>query len=252
MAAKKKLEEISVAEKLDNLALLQSVDTKIDNIKILRGELPLEVKGLEDDLEGLKTRKKTTEEQINENKENISNQKNTSEQAIELIKKYEKDQMKVRNNREFDSINKELEFQKLEIELAEKKITEFESLNVDKKQIIDDTKIKIKEKEERLDEKKKELDEIIKRTSEEEEKLVKKRARINKKIEQRLLDAYERIRNSSRNGLAVVSVERNACGGCFNRVTPQQALEVENKKKIIACEHCGRIFIPSVEKEVKK
>ena len=110
-------------------------------------------------------------------------------------------------------------------------------------------RIKIKEKEERLDEKKKELDEIIKRTSEEEEKLVKKRARINKKIEQRLLDAYERIRNSSRNGLAVVSVERNACGGCFNRVTPQQALEVENKKKIIACEHCGRIFIPSVEKE---
>ncbi len=249
MVAKKTIDEISVAEKLDNLASLQEVDTKIDNIKILRGELPLEVKGLEDEIEGLKTRKKTTEELINDNKENITNQKNVSIEAAELIKKYEKDQMKVRNNREFDSINKELEFQKLEIELAEKKIKEFESLNVDKKQIIDDTKIKIKEKEERLDEKKKELDEIIKRTSEEEEKLVKKRARINKKIEQRLLDAYERIRNSSRNGLAVVSVERNACGGCFNRVTPQQALEVENKKKIIACEHCGRIFIPSVEKE---
>ena len=249
MVAKKTIDEISVAEKLDNLASLQEVDTKIDNIKILRGELPLEVKGLEDEIEGLKTRKKTTEELINDNKENIKNQKNASIEAAELIKKYEKDQMKVRNNREFDSINKELEFQKLEIELAEKKIKEFESLNIDKKQIIDDTKIKIKEKEERLDEKKKELDEIIKRTSEEEEKLVKKRARINKKIEQRLLDAYERIRNSSRNGLAVVSVERNACGGCFNRVTPQQALEVENKKKIIACEHCGRIFIPSVEKE---
>ncbi len=244
MAAKKTLEEISVAEKLDNLALLQSVDTKIDNIKILRGELPLEVKGLEDELEGLKTRKKTTEELINDSKENISNQKNSSEQATELIKKYEKDQMKVRNNREFDSINKELEFQKLEIELADKKIKEFELLISEKKQIIDDTKIKIKEKEVRLDEKKKELDEIIKQTAEEEEKLLKKRLRINKKIEQRLLDAYDRIRKSSRNGLAVVPITRGACGGCFNRVTPQQAQEVENKKKIIVCEHCGRIFCP--------
>ena len=244
MAAKKTLEEISVAEKLDNLTLLQSVDTKIDNIKILRGELPLEVKGLEDELEGLKTRKKTTEELINDSKENISNQKNSSEQATELIKKYEKDQMKVRNNREFDSINKELEFQKLEIELADKKIKEFELLISEKKQIIDDTKIKIKEKEVRLDEKKKELDEIIKQTAEEEEKLLKKRLRINKKIEQRLLDAYDRIRKSSRNGLAVVPITRGACGGCFNRVTPQQAQEVENKKKIIVCEHCGRIFCP--------
>tara|TARA_B100001250_G_scaffold229974_1_gene197401 strand:- start:1544 stop:2299 length:756 start_codon:yes stop_codon:yes gene_type:complete len=247
MAAKKTLDEVSVSEKLDNLALLQGVDTKIDNIKILRGELPLEVQSLEDEIEGLKTRKKTIEDQINENKENIKNQKNTSEEATELIKKYEKDQMKVRNNREFDAINKELEFQKLEIELADKKIKEFDVINSEKKGVIDDAKSKIKEKEGRLDDKKKELDEIVKQTSEEEEKLLKKRTRINKKIEQRLLDAYERIRLSSRNGLAVVSVERNACGGCFNRVTPQQAVEVDNKKKIIACEHCGRIFIPSEE-----
>ena len=137
MVAKKTIDEISVAEKLDNLASLQEVDTKIDNIKILRGELPLEVKGLEDEIEGLKTRKKTTEELINHNKENIKNQKNASIEAAELIKKYEKDQMKVRNNREFDSINKELEFQKLEIELAEKKKKRFKIKKVDKKQNID-------------------------------------------------------------------------------------------------------------------
>jgi hypothetical protein len=251
MAAKKTLDEVSVSEKLDNLASLQEVDTKIDNIKILRGELPLEVQNLEDEIEGLKTRKKSIEEQISDNKDNIKNQKNTSEEAIDLIKKYEKDQMKVRNNREFDSINKELEFQKLEIELADKKIKEFDLVNSEKKQVIDETKSKIKEREGRLEEKKKELDEIIKQTSEEEEKLLKKRTRINKKIEQRLLDAYERIRLSSRNGLAVVSVERNACGGCFNRVTPQQAVEVDNKKKIIACEHCGRIFVPSKKSDEK-
>ena len=251
MAAKKTLDDVSVSEKLDNLASLQGVDTKIDNIKILRGELPLEVQNLEDEIEGLKTRKKSFEEQISDNKENIKNQKNTSQEASELIKKYEKDQMKVRNNREFDSINKELEYQKLEIELADKKIKEFDLVNSEKKQVIDETKSKIKEKESRLEDKKKELDEIIKQTSEEEEKLLKKRTRIHKKIEQRLLDAYERIRLSSRNGLAVVSVERNACGGCFNRVTPQQAVEVDNKKKIIACEHCGRIFIPSEENDEK-
>ena len=251
MAAKKTLDDVSVSEKLDNLASLQGVDTKIDNIKILRGELPLEVQNLEDEIEGLKTRKKSFEEQISDNKENIKNQKNTSQEASELIKKYEKDQMKVRNNREFDSINKELEYQKLEIELADKKIKEFDLVNSEKKQVIDETKSKIKEKESRLEDKKKELDEIIKQTSEEEERLLKKRTRIHKKIEQRLLDAYERIRLSSRNGLAVVSVERNACGGCFNRVTPQQAVEVDNKKKIIACEHCGRIFIPSEENNEK-
>ena len=251
MAAKKTLDEVSVSEKLDNLASLQGVDTKIDNIKILRGELPLEDQNLEDEIEGLKTRKKSIEEQISDNKESIKNQKNTSEEATDLIKKYEKDQMKVRNNREFDSINKELEFQKLEIELADKKMKEFDLINSEKKQVIDETKSKIKEREVRLEEKKKELDEIVKQTSEEEEKLLKKRTRINKKIEQRLLDAYERIRLSSRNGLAVVSVERNACGGCFNRVTPQQAVEVDNKKKIIACEHCGRIFIPSEENDEK-
>ncbi len=247
MATKKTLEEVSVSEKLDNLGTLQGIDTLIDNIKILRGELPLEVQNLEDEIEGLNTRKKTFEDQISENKENIKNQKKTSEEASELIKKYEKDQMKVRNNREFDAINKELEFQRLEIELANKKIKEFDSSNSEDKKIIDETKTKIKENEIRLEEKKKELDQIIKQTSEEEDKLLKKRSRINKKIEQRLLDAYERIRSSSRNGLAVVTVERNACGGCFNRVTPQQVLEVQNRKKIIACEHCGRIFIPSEE-----
>ena len=251
MATKKTLEEVSVSEKLDNLGALQEIDTLIDNIKILRGELPLEVQNLEDEIAGLNTRKKTFEDQISENKENIKNQKKTSEEANELIKKYEKDQMKVRNNREFDAINKELEFQRLEIELADKKIKEFDSSNSEKKKIIDETKTKIKENDIRLEEKKKELDQIIKQTSEEEDKLLKKRSRINKKIEQRLLDAYERIRSNSRNGLAVVTVERNACGGCFNRVTPQQVLEVQNRKKIIACEHCGRIFIPSEDKEGK-
>ena len=251
MTAKKILDEVSVSEKLDSLASLQGVDTLIDNIKILRGELPLEVQSLEDEIEGLNTRKKNVEEQISKNKANIKNQKKKSEEASELIKKYEKDQMKVRNNREFDSINKELEFQRLEIELSAKKNKEFDLDNSEKKTVIDETKSKIKENEDRLKDKKKELDKIIKQTAEEEEKLIKKRAKINKKIEQRLLDAYDRIRSNSRNGLAVVAVERNACGGCFNRVTPQQAVEVDNKKKIIACEHCGRIFIPSEKEEEK-
>ena len=170
-------------------------------------------------------------------------QKEISKEANLLIEKYEKDQMKVRNNREFDSINKELEYQKLEIELADKKIKEFQGFIENQKDNLSTTKSKIKERKSSLKEKKVELDKIIKKTSVDEAKLERSKGRIKKKVEDRLLIAYDRIRSNSRNGLAVVDINRGACGGCFNKVTSQQELEVRNKKKILVCEHCGRIMI---------
>ena len=244
MATKKELKkELSISEKLDQLINLQKIDTSIDEIKILRGELPLEVQDLEDEVEGLTKRLENFENEVSEKKENIKKQKEISKEASLLIEKYEKDQMKVRNNREFDSINKELEYQKLEIELADKKIKEFQGFIEGQKENVSTTKSKIKERKSSLKEKKVELDKIIKKTSEDEAKLERSKGRIKKKVEERLLIAYDRIRSNSRNGLAVVDINRGACGGCFNKVTSQQELEVRNKKKILVCEHCGRIFV---------
>ena len=248
MATKKEeIQELSIAEKLDQLVALQNLDSSIDEIKILRGELPLEVQDLEDEVEGLTTRLNNFQNEVDEKKEGINNQNEVKKEADLLIKKYEKDQMKVRNNREFDSINKELEYQRLEIELADKKINEAEIFISDQKVHVSGTKTRIKEKKAILKEKKSELDDIIKKTEKDEDKLEKKKNKIKKQIEERLIFAYERIRSNSRNGLAVVEINRGACGGCFNKVTPQQEMEVKNKKKIIVCEHCGRIFCASAE-----
>ncbi len=234
--------ELSISEKLDQLTNLQTIDSSIDEIKILRGELPLEVQDLEDEVEGLTKRLEKFENEVAEKKENIKTQKEVRKEAGSLIEKYEKDQMKVRNNREFDAINKELEYQKLEIQLADKKIKEAEEFIDNQKTNLSETKSKIKERKSTLKEKKSELEKIIQKTEKDEAKLERGKAKIKKTIEERLLMAYDRIRSSSRNGLAVVSINRGACGGCFNKVTSQQELEVKNRKKILVCEHCGRIF----------
>ena len=240
MADKK---EISVEEKLKALFELQNVDSEIDKIRILRGELPLEVRDLEDEIEGLQTRIKNFEDEIKSLQGMVAEKKNAIKESQALIKKYEEQQMKVRNNREFDSLSKEIEFQNLEIQLSEKRIKEYtEQLN-DKKLIIEDSKEILGDKKGDLDLKNGELEEIVSETQKDEEKLLKKSKGFEEVIEERLIKAYKRIRENARNGLAVVSVERDACGGCFNKIPPQKQLDVASRKKIIVCEHCGRILV---------
>jgi uncharacterized protein len=244
--AKKKIEEtleISNEAKLRALYELQLVDTETDKIKILRGELPLEVQDLEDDIAGLDTRIHNFDEEVKSLEHNIAGKKLDITNSEALIKKYEEQQKNVRNNREFDSLSKEMEFQNLEIELSRKKISEFTvELNSKKEQIVESNEI-LNERKDDLESKKNELDEIVSDTKKEEETLFNKSAQIQKIIEPRLLSAYKRIRGNARNGLAVVSVERDACGGCFNKIPPQRQLDIRSRKKIIVCEYCGRILV---------
>ncbi len=251
MANKK---EISVEEKLKALYQLQVVDSEIDKIRILRGELPLEVQDLEDEIEGLQTRVKNFEDEIKGLQAMVLEKKNAIKESEGLIKKYEDQQMKVRNSREFDSISKEMEYQSLEIQLSEKRIKEYNNQLSDKKLIIEDSKAILDDKKSDLDLKKGELDEIISDTKKDEEKHLKKSEKIEKVIEDRLLNAYKRIRGNARNGLSVVWVERDACGGCFNKLPPQKQLDVASRKKIIVCEHCGRILVDKhiLEKPVEE
>jgi predicted nucleic acid-binding Zn-ribbon protein len=235
--------EISIEVKLQALFELQQVDTEIDKIKILRGELPLEVQDLEDDIAGLETRLQHFEEEIKILEHNINGKKLDITNSEALIKKYEEQQKNVRNNREFDSLSKEIEFQNLEIELSRKKISEFTSdLNAKKDQIRESNEI-LSERKEDLVSKRNELDEIVSDTRKEEETLLNKSAEVQVIIEPRLLAAYKRIRQNARNGLAVVTVERDACGGCFNKIPPQRQLDIRSRKKIIVCEYCGRILV---------
>lgn len=245
--------EITVEEKLKALYKLQMVDSEIDKIRILRGELPLEVQDLEDEIEGLQTRVNNFEDEIKSLQGMIQDKKNTIKESDGLIKKYEDQQMKVRNSREFDSISKEIEYQNLEIQLSEKRIKEYTNQLSDKKLIIEDSKVILEEKIGDLELKKSELDEIVNDTKKDEEKHLKKSEKIEKLIEERLLNAYKRIRRNARNGLSVVSVERDACGGCFNKLPPQKQLDIASRKKIIVCEHCGRILVDKhiLEKTVK-
>ncbi|MBN1250713.1 MAG: hypothetical protein JXR51_10085 [Bacteroidales bacterium] len=235
--------EISVEEKLKALYNLQQVDSEIDKIRTLRGELPLEVRDLEDEIEGLQTRINNFDEETKNLQNMISEKKNAIKESGVLIKKYEDQQMKVRNNREFDAISKEIEFQNLEIQLSEKRIKEYTDQLSDKKGIIEDSKEILKDKNEDLKLKKGELDEIISDTKKDEEKLLKKSASIEKLVEERLINAYKRIRENALNGLAVVCIERDACGGCFNSLPPQKQLDIATRRKIIVCEHCGRILV---------
>lgn len=235
--------EISNEEKLKALFELQRVDSEIDKIKILRGELPLEVQDLEDELAGLETRITNLEEEIKGFETSVTAKKNEISNANSLIKKYKEQQNNVRNNREYDSLSKEIEFQTLEIELCEKRIREFSVQIKSKKETIDSSKSHLDERMSDLKNKKKELEDIIADTQKEEQTLIKKSKEYEIIIEPRLIAAYKRIRGNARNGLAVVTVERDACGGCFNKIPPQRQLEIRSRKKIIVCEYCGRILV---------
>jgi len=235
--------EMTIEERLRALYELQQVDTAIDKIRILRGELPLEVQDLEDEIEGLQTRISKYQEDIEVLDKSISGKKQEIQNAQTLIKKYEEQQNNVRNNREYDSLSKEIEFQVLEIELCEKRIREFTTQINEKKEVIDESSKVFDERKVDLDNKKKELEEIVAETQKEEEQLIDKSESIQHLVEGRLLTAYKKIRGNARNGLAVVTVERDACGGCFNKIPPQRQLDIASRKKIIVCEYCGRILV---------
>ncbi|XOV67760.1 MAG: zinc ribbon domain-containing protein [Fluviicola sp.] len=239
--------EASVEEKLDGLYELQLIDSEIDRIRTIRGELPLEVQDLEDELEGLDTRIAKLEEEIASFEKDISDRKNANKEAEIAIAKYKEQQNNVRNNREFESISKEIEFQELEIKLNEKRSKESKAKIAHKKEILDEAKERRELRANDLAAKKSELDEIIAETQAQEDKLLKKSAAALKKMDDRLAKAYTRLRNNAKNGLAVVPVDRDSCGGCFNKIPPQRQLDIQTKKKVITCEHCGRILVPSVE-----
>ena len=243
--------DISVEDKLKALYNLQTADTKIDKIKILRGELPLEVQDLEDEIAGLETRANNYKEEVVNLDQSVVTKKNEIKDSEALIKKYEEQQMNVRNNREFDSLSKEIEFQTLEIELCEKRSREFTAQVTGKSEIIEKANTILKERQDDLDTKKAELDEIIADTQKEEAVLLKRSEKIETLIEPRLLTAYKRIRKNARNGLAVVTIQRAACGGCFNKIPPQRQLDIKSRKKIIVCEYCGRILVDDEISEKK-
>jgi predicted nucleic acid-binding Zn-ribbon protein len=235
--------EISIEEKLRALHELQLVVSAIDKIKVLRGELPLEVQDLEDEIAGLKTRIHNLEDEIKSIETAISNKKIAIRESQNLITKYTEQQNNVRNNREFDSLAKEIEFQNLEIQLSEKRIREYTSDMEAKNEAIKTSKNQLSDRLEDLARKNRELEEITEETRIEEEKLKAKAEKIESFIESRLLTAFKRIRKNARNGLAVVTIQRDACGGCFNKIPPQRQLDIASRKKIIVCEYCGRILV---------
>jgi predicted nucleic acid-binding Zn-ribbon protein len=235
--------ELTIEEKLRALYKLQVINSEIDKIRTLRGELPLEVQDLEDEIVGLETRIEKLQEEIKSFDSAISSKKNDMVNSKGLIKKYEEQQNNVRNNREFDSLSKEIEYQTLEIELSEKRIKEFTIQEKEKIEHIEESKKTLDERVKDLQQKKSELEDITSDTQKEEELLLKKRQEYEQNISERLFTAYKKIRKNARNGLAVVSVERDACGGCFNQIPPQRQLDIRSRKKIIVCEYCGRILV---------
>lgn len=235
--------DISIEEKLRALHDLQRVVSDVDKIRTLRGELPLEVQDLEDEITGLKTRLTNLDDEIKNLDTAINNKKISIKDSQALIAKYTEQQNNVRNNREFDSLSKEIEFQTLEIELSEKRIREFISEMNEKNELVSTSKLALTERTEDLERKRKELEEITEETKIEEEKLKSKSEKIELFIEPRLLTAFKRIRKNARNGLAVVTIQRDACGGCFNKIPPQRQMDIANRKKIIVCEYCGRILV---------
>tara|TARA_B100000131_G_scaffold259484_1_gene255055 strand:- start:204 stop:962 length:759 start_codon:yes stop_codon:yes gene_type:complete len=233
----------SIEKQLKALYSLQVIDTKIDKIRIIRGELPLEIEDLEDQVAGLTTRLEKFNSELHDIDEAIVNHKNTISLALEAIEKYETQLKDIKNNREYTSLTKEIEYQNIETQIAEKKIAQNEANSLHKKEIINACKEQIAEKEAELKIKSDELDLIIAETETEEKKLLKDSKKASKVIDQRLLNGYTKIREKSANGLAVVSVERDACGGCFSKIPPQMHLDIQMHKKVTVCEHCGRILI---------
>lgn len=235
--------DVAVEGKLKALYQLQLIDSKIDRLRTIRGELPLEVSDLEDTVTGLETRLKNVTDEVEELENQLNEKKQNIKDFQANIKKYEAQQNKVRNNREYDAITKEIEFQNLEIQLAEKRTKEAKASVTIKAELLEKSKIEFEERSKDLKIKKSELEEIIAETEKDEKELLKESAKAAEIIEDRLLNAYRRIRANTRNGLAVVAVERDACGGCYNKIPPQRQLDIRTNKKIIVCEHCGRVLV---------
>ena len=240
---KKDSNELTVEQKLKTLFELQTMLSEIDKIKTLRGELPLEVQDLEDEIAGLTTRIEKIKSEISELKSAIAGKRVEIETAKAAVEKYKTQQENVRNNREYDFLTKEIEFQTLEIELCEKRIREFTAEEQVKSTEAEKSIYALEERQKDLDLKKGELNEIVSETKQEEEKLRDKTKELETKIEPRLLQSFKRIRKNSRNGLGIVYVQRDACGGCFNKIPPQRQLDIRSRKKVIVCEYCGRIMI---------
>ena len=243
MATAKNTKELTTEEKLRQLYELQLIDSELDELQNMKGELPMEVNDLEDDIAGLETRTQKADQAMAELDVEIKKQKENMKMAEALIERYKKQLDNVKNNREFDALNKEIELQQLDIQLAEKRTREAQRNTEAKKETSDVARKRLDQKLKELETKKVELQKILEKTEKEEEKLRKKSDRARKTIEDRLLKSYDRIRTSYRNGLAVVSVHRSSCGGCFNHIPPQLHLEIGLHKKIVACEHCGRILV---------
>lgn len=235
--------EYTVEEKLSTLYQLQTMMTEVDKIKTLRGELPLEVQDLEDEIVGLETRLQNYQSEIKEFETSVVEQKNKISESTGLIERYKTQLDNVRNNREFDNLSKEIEFQGLEIEFSEKKIREFSEAAALKKAEVSELKEKLNGRKADLVQKQGELEEIVAETKQEEEKLREKGKKLESSIESRLLTAFKRIRKGARNGLAVVYIQRDSCGGCFNKIPPQKQMDIKLRKKVIVCEYCGRILI---------
>jgi hypothetical protein len=243
MAKKNKKNTGTVEDQLKALHQLQVIDTKVDKIRIIRGELPLEVDDLKDLITGLNTRLEKFETELEVIQDNVIANKNTVSLSTDAIEKYEIQLKNIKNNREFTSLTKEVEYQNLEIQLAEKKMAQNEANILHKTEIINACKEQIAERDDELNLKSAELNEIITETEKEEKSLLSDSTKAEKIIDERLLIAYKRIRSKVVNGLAVVSVEREACGGCFSQIPPQRKLDIQMHKKVITCEHCGRIMV---------
>lgn len=245
--------EESIEIKLKSLLQLQLMDSKVDKIHSIRGELPMEVKDLEDEIVGLETREEKLSKDLKELEKSIKSQEEVMVKAKELIVKYESQQLNVKNNREYLALTKELELQKLEIMAAEKKIKDFKNQIVEKEDIIEKSKEELDDRKKHLGAKKQELQKIVDETEKEEKEIAKIRNDMSKKVEERLIKAYERIRKSVFNGLAVVTIERDSCGGCYSKVPPQRQMDIRQRKKIIVCENCGRILVDQdISEEVKE
>lgn len=234
--------ESTIPQKLDALIKLQTIDSKLNEILKVRGALPEEVSDLEDELTGYETRIEKYNQELTDLELDIANKRNAIKDSEKLIQKYEEQQMNVRNNREYDAVSKEIELQTLEIQISEKRIKEGQEKILVKKEEIGETDNVRIERQKDLDSKKDELKVLLEESEEGEKKLIKEREKSSKRIEERLFNSYEKIRDNARNSLAVVSVKRGACGGCFAVVPPQRQVEIKERKKLIVCEHCGRIL----------
>jgi uncharacterized protein len=234
--------ETTIAQKLEALLKLQNIDSALDSIKKMRGDLPEEVRDLEDEVAGIETRISKFNKEIAVLEEEISKNRNAKKDAEKLVNKYKDQQMNVRNNREYDAISKEIELQGLEMELADKRSREFEFKILNKKDDVSETETRLSTRKKDLDAKRKELDVLIAESEDDEVKLNKDRDKAAKHVEERLLRPYDKLRGNYPNGLAVVMVKRGACGGCFSAVPPQRQADIKDKKRIIVCEHCGRIL----------